>query len=289
MNRVAEHAPAKLNLHLHVTGRRVDGYHLLDSLVVFAELGDDLEATEADELTLVVSGPFAAALAGTGRDNLVLRAAAALRARYGIERGAHLELCKNLPVASGIGGGSADAAATLRALRRLWNIEDPLDPALALGLGADVPVCLGSAAGRMGGIGDVLEPAPVLPQGLFLALANSGAAVSTQAVFRARAGEFRPAARLPTHWPDARTMARDLLALANDLEAPAIALQPLIGDVLAALRTAPGGLRGRLWGAGATGGGLCGPGEPGAVAASSCRARGWWSWSGKTCRAAAIV
>ena len=289
MNRVAEHAPAKLNLHLHVTGRRADGYHLLDSLVVFADIGDDLLATEADELTLAISGPFAGALAGTGADNLVLRAAAALRARHRIERGARLELRKNLPVASGIGGGSADAAAALRALGRLWGIDAAADHALAVGLGADVPACLRSIPVRMGGIGDRLDPAPVLPGTFFLVLANPGVEVSTREVFRARGGAFRPAAGLPTHWPDAPTMARDLAALFNDLEAPAIALEPLIGDVLALLRAAPGCLLGRMSGSGGTCFGLFETPAQAARASSACQARGWWSWSGKTCRAPAIV
>ena len=134
---LAEHAPAKINLALHVTGRRADGYHLLDSLVVFAGVGDLVEAEPADDLSLSIGGPFGADL-GAGPDNLVLRAAALL-ARNG--DGAALRLTKRLPVASGIGGGSADAAATLRLLGRMWNAP-PVSPEAALALGADVPVCL---------------------------------------------------------------------------------------------------------------------------------------------------
>src|SRR5712671_5797739 len=140
-------APAKINLYLHVLGRRADGYHRLDSLIAFADIGDEVTAAPADTLTLTASGPEAEAIAGLGDDNLVLRAARLLAARAGISAGASLRLDKRLPAAAGIGGGSSDAAATLRALSRLWN--HPLDEqsltALALELGADVPACL---AGR---------------------------------------------------------------------------------------------------------------------------------------------
>ena len=163
-DRLTEPAPAKVNLYLHLTGRRDDGYHLLDSLVVFAGIGDTLSAAPAETLSLQVTGPFAAGLAGEP-DNLVLRAARALAAAAGVAAGAHLVLDKHLPVASGIGGGSADAAAALRLLCRLWRVTP--QPAalarLAAGLGADVPVCLAGHAARMGGIGERLEPAPVLP------------------------------------------------------------------------------------------------------------------------------
>ncbi len=287
MTRVAEHAPAKLNLHLHVTGRRADGYHLLDSLVVFAAVGDEIVAEDADALTLAITGPFAAALRGTEADNLVIRAAAALQAAHAIGRGARIELRKNLPVASGIGGGSADAAATLRALRRLWNIEAPIDPALALGLGADVPVCLGSTPVRMSGVGEVLAAAPVLPA-MHLALANPGVGVSTPAVFRARTGAFRAPASLPRAWPDVVAMARDLAALANDLEAPALALEPAIGAVLATLRASPGCLLARMSGSGGTCLALFATAGEAAAAAAACNAQGWWSWSGESCRGASI-
>ncbi|MCU0889224.1 MAG: 4-(cytidine 5'-diphospho)-2-C-methyl-D-erythritol kinase, partial [Rubritepida sp.] len=157
---LAEAAPAKLNLYLHVTGRRDDGYHLLDSLAVFASLADRVSAAPAASLSLAVTGPFAAE-AGGGEDNLVLRAARAL----GPGQGAALSLEKHIPVAAGLGGGSSDAAAALRLLSRLWAVP-PATPALAVSLGADVPVCLAPAPARMQGIGDVLSPAPALPPGL---------------------------------------------------------------------------------------------------------------------------
>ena len=149
-------APAKLNLYLHVTGKRDDGYHLLDSLIAFADVGDEIKArTAADgSLTLTVRGPFAKDLADE-TDNLVLRAARRLREVAGIEAGAHLVLEKRLPVASGIGGGSADAAAALKALCRLWGVEmaEAEMRALALDLGADVPVCWVGRPAFIGGIG----------------------------------------------------------------------------------------------------------------------------------------
>lgn len=253
----AEPAPAKINLFLHVTGRRGDGYHLLDSLAVFGPAADLLEAASAPALSLAVDGPFGTALAGEP-DNLVLRAARALaKAAAGdgapTQRGAALRLHKRLPVASGIGGGSADAAAALRLLDRLWGLDFGADrlAVLAAALGADVPVCVPSRAARMGGVGGDLSPAPVLPPCGML-LANPGAALATPAVFRARTGAFSAPAVLSERWVDVSAMTRDLRALRNDLEAPAIALCPPVAETLAALRALPGCLLARMSGSGAT-------------------------------------
>ena len=185
-----EAAPAKLNLYLHVVGRRDDGYHLLDSLVAFAEAGDVLRARPANGLRLTLDGAFGRALAGEP-DNLVLRAARLLAEAAGVPPHAELVLEKNLPVASGIGGGSADAAAALRLLQRLWNVSLPAATLqqLALRLGADVPVCLHGHPVRMGGIGERLEPVPALPP-CGLLLVNPGVAVQTRPVFQARTGGF---------------------------------------------------------------------------------------------------
>ncbi len=249
--------------------------------MAFAGVGDRIEVEDADALSLAVSGPFASALAGSpDADNLVLRAASALRDAVGGGRGARITLHKALPVASGIGGGSADAAATLRALRRLWDIALPIDAALALRLGADVPVCVGSRPVRMGGIGEQIEPPPAMPP-MHLALANPGVGVATPAVFRARTGPFRERAALPAAWPDARAMARDLAVLANDLEAPAIALEPRIGAVLAELGASAGCLLARMSGSGGTCFALFETAQEAAAAAASCARRGWWSWSGR--------
>ncbi len=259
-------APAKVNLYLHVTGRRVDGYHLLDSLAVFGPAADRLRAERADALSLHITGPFGASLAGDA-DNLVLRAARGLA--DGRALGARLVLDKRLPVASGVGGGSADAAAALRLLARLWGVAIP--DGLAASLGADVPVCLAGQPARMTGVGEQLASAPVLPR-FGLLLVNPGVGVSTPEVFRARRGGFSEPALLPPAWPDASAMARDLGRLGNDLEAPAIRLCPAIADVLAWLRELPGCLLARMSGSGATCFGLFAdaPGRPDAVPA------GWW-------------
>lgn len=276
---LAEFAPAKVNLYLHVTGRREDGYHLLDSLAVFGPAGDLLTLAPAATLTLALDGPFGGALTAEP-DNLVLRAARALATAAGRVAGARLTLSKGLPVASGIGGGSADAAAALRGLDRLWGLglEAAMLARIAAPLGADIPVCLLSRPTRMGGIGEVLRPAPILPE-CGLLLVNPGIALATPAVFRARQGAFTPPAVLPTRWPDAAAMARDLAALRNDLEAPAIALCPQVATVLAALRSLPGCLLARMSGSGATCFGLF-PDAAAARAAAGRLPAAWWREAG---------
>ena len=279
-DRLSEAAPAKVNLYLHVTGRRTDGYHLLDSLVTFAEIGDVLSVASAETLSLRVTGPFAAALAGEP-DNLVLRAARALAMEAGMPCGASLVLEKNLPVASGIGGGSTDAAAALRLLCRLWGLHlqpEALRP-LAVGLGADVPVCLHSRTARMSGIGERLEPGPALPP-CGIVLVNPGLAVATGDVFRARRGSWSAPAVLPDRWIDAAAMAADLRNLHNDLEAAAAAVCPSIGDVLSALAAAPGCLLARMSGSGATCFGLFPDSVSARLALGSLQRPDWWCWSG---------
>jgi 4-diphosphocytidyl-2-C-methyl-D-erythritol kinase len=274
-----EAAPAKVNLFLHVTGRRADGYHLLDSLAVFGPSADLLSATSAEALSLTLGGPFGATLAAEP-DNLVLRAARALAAEADCQAGAALHLEKHLPVASGIGGGSADAAAALRLLNRLWGCG--LEPAalarIAAPLGADIPVCVASRPARMQGIGEMVSPAPALPE-CGLLLVNPRVPVATPAVFRARQGGFSAPAELPAAWPDAARMASDLAQLGNDLEAPALSLCPVIAEVLAALRAAPGCLLARMSGSGATCFGLFAT-----AAAASAAARNmpgdWWAAGG---------
>ena len=274
---LTEAAPAKLNLFLHVLGRRADGYHLLDSLAVFGAAADRLHAAPADTLTLSVTGPHRADLADEA-DNLVLRAARALAEAAGITAGAALTLEKHLPVASGIGGGSADAAAALRLLARLWNLRPaPADlAAIAARLGADVPVCLTTTPSRMGGVGEALTAPPMLPR-FGLALVNPGLPVATADVFRARQGPFSDPAPLPDAFPDAATLAGFLAAhTRNDLEPPARALCPAIGAVLAALAATPGCLLARMSGSGATCFGLFANPD----AAITPPNPGWWSWAG---------
>ncbi len=276
---LTEPAPAKVNLNLLVTGRRSDGYHLLDSVVVFGPAADTLHADPADGLTLRVTGPFAAGLVAEP-DNLVLRAARALAGWAGRPPGAALVLEKCLPVASGIGGGSADAAAALRLLCRLWDIH-PLAPDLAriaLSLGADVPACLLSRPVRMTGVGEGLSPLPPLPP-CGLLLVNPGVPVATAAVFKARTAPFSCPADLPDRWTDARRLASSLAAGGNDLQAPALGLAPVIGEVLAALRALPGCLLARMSGSGATCFGLFADGGS-AAAAGDRLGGGWWRSGG---------
>ena len=272
-----EFAPAKVNLYLHVTGRRADGYHLLDSLAVFPPVGDTLSATLAPELSLRLEGRFGAGLASEP-DNLVLRAARALAAAAGITTGAKLVLTKELPIASGIGGGSADAAASLRLLSRLWGLDVDLH-AIATRLGADVPVCLANVPTRMAGIGEILTPAPDLPQAGIL-LANPGIAVATPAVFKARTSPYSPPATVPAAWDSTAALVRDLAALGNDLEAPAIALAPEIADVLAALQALPGARLARMSGSGATCFALFDAPAAADAAARAMMPTKWWVWGG---------
>jgi 4-diphosphocytidyl-2-C-methyl-D-erythritol kinase len=270
-------APAKVNLFLHVTGKRDDGYHLLDSLAVFPAVGDLLSLEAAGALLLAVSGRFGSSLSAEP-DNLVLRAARLLASKAGVPAAARLHLEKNLPVASGIGGGSADAAAALRLMARHWNISAPLQQ-IALALGADVPVCLTCRPVRMAGIGEVLSPAPKLPV-FGMVLVNPGVPVATAEVFRARRRDFSTAASLPDAWPDAAAMAAGLSALRNDLEEAAIALAPGIAAALSALRALPDVLLARMSGSGATCFAIFGTPAEAANAAASIRHAGWWCWGG---------
>jgi len=243
--RVVETAPAKINLALHVTGKRADGYHLLSSLVVFCGVGDRVLVEPADALSLTITGPMAAGLAAE-EDNLVLRAARL----FGAGKGAAITLEKHLPVSSGIGGGSADAAAALRALARLWECPLP-GPEAVLSLGADVPVCLAGAPSVMEGIGERLTPVPALPE-LHLVLVNPGVPVSTAAIFRALGGRFGAALPPVPGGLSAPDLAAWLAAQRNELETPARTLEPAINRVLAALGGTEGCLLARMSGSGAT-------------------------------------
>lgn len=266
-------APAKVNLYLHVTGKRADGYHLLDSLAVFPAAGDVVGARPSAGLRLEISGPFGGVLRGE-MDNLLLRAAKLLAPG----RGAALSLEKNLPVASGIGGGSADAAAALHVLCALWGVEGADLPALALQLGADVPVCLDSRPARMQGIGEILAPAPALPA-FGMVLVNPGVAVPTPAVFRARQGDFTPPPELPDAWADVESMVADLARCTNDLQAAAIGIEPVIGEVLAALAALPGAKLVRMSGSGATCFAIFATPDAAREAAALLPPK-WWRWGG---------
>lgn len=281
---LAERARAKINLYLHVTGRRADGYHLLDSLFVFADLHDLVEAAPAPDLTLAVTGPFAAPLCGSVADNHVLQAARALAADAGIAPRAALRLTKRLPVASGLGGGSADAAAALRLLNRLWGLDYGPDrlAAIGAGVGADVPAAVVSRPLRVGGVGERLEPVQGLPP-LFVVLVNPGVALATVDVFRRLRSDGRPfsAAYDGSFASDADAFLTSLQGLNNDLEAAAIGLAPVVAEALDALRAIPHCRLARMSGSGATCFGLFTGELEARVAAAALSARhGWWSWAG---------
>lgn len=243
-----ETAFAKINLALHVRRRRPDGYHDIETIFAFAEHGDLIEARDGPP-GLTVTGPFAEALAATDpEDNLVMRAVRGLAALPGSGSPPAVRLDKRLPVAAGIGGGSADAAAAIRLLARLWGIgpNDPRVAALAADLGADVPACLPSSTARGDGRGDALEPIEASGLGgMPILLVNPGVALPTGPVFAGWDGVDRGA--LGTGDPLAAA-----LAGRNDLEHPARALCPVIGDVVALLSGQPGLLLARMSGSGAT-------------------------------------
>ena len=229
---VVENAPAKLNLALHVVGRRPDGYHLLESLVAFTELGDTISVAPHEFDMLDVAGPYGSLIEGP---NLIETARDRLRERVG-GGSVRIELLKNLPVASGLGGGSADAAATLRALRAIWDPDANTVSEVAASLGADVPMCLASATAIARGVGDVLAPTGLAVLGkLSVLLVNPGVPVSTPAVFEALASrENAPVPPLPEN-PETDTLLDWLATTRNDLEAPARLIAPEIGDALASL------------------------------------------------------
>ena len=250
---VTAFAAAKVNLYLHITGRRADGYHLLDSLIAFPDVGDDITAEPAPDLSLEIVGPEAASLASRHGDNLVLRAARLLAGDTATTDGAALHLQKNLPVAAGIGGGSSDAAAAMRALTALWRLSlgEPALCDLAVRLGADLPACLHAAPVWVGGIGERIEPAATLPNAGIL-LANPGRQLPTALVFAARRGPFGDPGRFARMPADAAGLAQALRRRRNDLTEAAIGLVPEIGSVLARLGALPGALLARMSGSGAT-------------------------------------
>lgn len=272
---LVETAYAKVNLALHVRERRADGFHALESLFVFAKHGDLVSGRVIDsgEIHLTLDGPFGGAL-NSGADNLVVQAARMLQERLAEPRGAMLRLTKNLPVASGIGGGSADAAAALRLLNRLWDAR--LSAAelerIGLMLGSDVPACVSSVTQMVRGRGEVLEPRDVKGlAGTPLLLVNPGVGVSTGSVFRGWDGLDRGVLTAIS--------VDDLIATGrNDLEAAAIAATPIIADLLSLLREQPGVRLVRMSGSGATCFALFGDKGQRAAAARIIGAQrpGWW-------------
>ncbi len=282
--RISERAPAKINLTLRVLGRRADGYHELESLVTFADVGDCVTLTVAAEPgppgNVAVRGPFAADIAG---ENLLERTLALLReADAGLRLGS-VELEKNLPVAAGLGGGSADAAALLRAVRRANPERAPGLPwhELAARLGADVPVCLANAPAVMRGVGEQIETRGRAPgrRPLNAVLVNPGARLATADVFRALAPSA--AGRRPPAVPafaDLAALLAHMRAVGNDLEAPALTLLPAVAEVKAALAGQPACLYAAMSGSGPTCFGVFAAEAPAAAAAAALALRhpGWW-------------
>ena len=270
---IVESAPAKINLALHVRHRRPDGYHELETLFVFAADGDTVTVVPDSADRFAITGPFAAALAGgSDADNLVIRAAHAFRETFAIDRPHAITLDKHLPIASGIGGGSADAAATLRALAKLHAIapDDPRLFVIAGALGADVPACLLGRATLGTGKGEALLPVDGLA-GMPLLLVNPGVAVSTAAVFARWDGEDRGGIAA-----DGDLLAR-ALAGRNDLQPPAVEIAPAIAGVLTLLDAADGVRLARMSGSGATCFALFDTIEARDAAAARATSHGWWT------------
>lgn len=281
VNSVREFAPAKINLFLHVGQKRLDGFHDLESLVVFARVGDVLTFEQAEDLTLTIDGPFSAVLSADD-DNLVLKAARALAARGKITPKAKITLTKNLPVASGIGGGSADAAAALRGLNKLWGLPFIPDQLRSVGgaFGSDIPVCIEPQAAWMAGRGEkvqLLDDIATLP----MVLVNPGVPVPTGPVFKAL--QHRHGTGLPLPGPMSTNVLLEYLSrTANDLEAPALDLAPAVRDVLTALRDQAGVLMARMSGSGATCFALCQSHAAAVTAAATIAAQhpDWWAVAG---------
>jgi 4-diphosphocytidyl-2-C-methyl-D-erythritol kinase len=271
-----EAAPAKVNLALHVTGRRPDGYHELESLVVFVDVADEVAVHPARADRLRVTGPFAAA-AGNSDSNLVMRAVRAFRDRWPdrLPPGLEVALTKNLPVAAGIGGGSADAAAMLRLLAAIGEGEFPLAElrTLALGLGADVPACLISRACEVRGVGEIVHPLRAFPA-THLVLVNPLIPVVTADVFRRlESRENPPMPPLPQPLTRPAQLGLWLAETRNDLELAAIALVPAIGELLREMRVLDGCALARMSGSGGTVFGLFGSAAQAHQAAHDMRAK----------------
>jgi len=253
-------APAKLNLFLHITGKRADGYHLLESLVAFTAFGDAVEIVPDAELSLAVEGEFAHLLPVVGDDNLIMRAARLLRQKSAGAGGAKIILRKSIPVGAGLGGGSTDAACVLRALAALWKVE--LQARDFATLGSDIPACLAAMPAWVGGVGEQVRPV-AMATGAWVVLVNPRMPLLTAEVYgrvsdaRCQVSdkkEFSSDTRHPA--PDTISSFDTLLSLLcstrNDLEAPALELMPVIGDILAAVRATEGCALARMSGSGAT-------------------------------------
>jgi len=284
MKTVRQFAPAKINLTLHVTGRREDGFHLIESFVAFADIGDEITVRSHEGFDIDISGPFAHLLQNE-ENNIALEAAISfVNGFQNCLPGVHVELVKNLPIAAGMGGGSSDAAAVIRALAYLVDINISRIAAgqLAIGLGADVTVCLDPQASFMSGVGNVVDLLPALPE-IYAVLINPNIKMLTGAVFAALAvpGAIRrdEEGLKPEHpFTDALDLTDFVRSCRNDLEAPALRMCPEISDVQEALRSQEGCLLARMTGSGATCFGLFAQQHEAQKAAQtiSQQASQWW-------------
>jgi 4-diphosphocytidyl-2-C-methyl-D-erythritol kinase len=245
-------APAKINLYLHITGKRADGYHLLDSLMVLTDVADVITAEKAPDITLRVSGEFADN-SGDISDNIVIKAARALADSAGVQAGASISLQKNIPVGAGLGGGSSDAAATLRLLNSLWgiNYSDEKLAQIGLTLGADVPFCLYGKPAFVSGIGEVIDTVPDLPK-FWILLVNPRKILSTKDVFTQSAINFISPVKRPESFKNTHDFINFLQKNDNNLQKNAINIVPEITDVLDVIGQQEGVLLSRMSGSGST-------------------------------------
>ncbi|MCX7120803.1 MAG: 4-(cytidine 5'-diphospho)-2-C-methyl-D-erythritol kinase [Gammaproteobacteria bacterium] len=244
-------APAKLNLYLHITGRRDDGYHLLESVFVFTQFGDVITISESDVLSLKIDGPFKSTLLNESiENNLAYRAAQLLQRKYTVSRGAEIQLTKNIPIGAGLGGGSSDAASVLKGLNQFWglNITEKTLMQLGLSLGADVPACIAAAPALVSGIGENITPVDLSFMPSFVLLVNPYQPLSTQTVFqyyKKNNAAFSPASQKEINLDT-------VLTNHNDLEAAAITLQPTIQIILDNLKAQAHCALARMSGSGPT-------------------------------------
>lgn len=254
VTQVTIQAPVKLNLYLHVVGRKGDGYHEVDTLIAFTDFGDAITVEQADHFEIVADGPYASELPDK-EGNLIIHAVRALRDASGFVGGAKITLTKNIPVAAGIGGGSADAAAALLAVSRLYDLDTKNKVDLfeiGRGLGADVPSCLFRRPCFASGVGHDLMAAPVLPEA-GIVLVNPGIKLATASVFKARKGGFTPdASNIEANLEKVPLLVSFLKNRGNDLTDAAVKLCPAVEDVLYALEQVPGCRMARMSGSGAT-------------------------------------
>jgi len=263
-------APAKINLFLHITGKRGDGYHLLDSLVVFAkDLSDTVTIEASDSFSFTASGEFAHAVP---EDNLVTRAAKSIANATGRSLNIKIHLEKNIPAGAGLGGGSADAAATVRGLEKFWDLalDTKTRDEILLSLGADVPACYHAKACRFSGIGEMIDDVPALPALPVLVIWPS-AHSDTKAVFAGRSGDFSPHAAVPAAFANTDDFIAFLKTTRNDLTEAAVAMQPVVGDALEFMAARSGCVLARMSGSGSAVFGIFSTVEAQDEALSACR------------------